>query len=106
MWAMDSGWSMLRDEPPRLERPPSEYFREHFWFTTQPIEEPDDPRHLVQSLEHTGMSDRMLFASDYPHWDFDSPKLALQDLPRELRQRILGVNACGLYGLPMEGERR
>ncbi|MGH3388400.1 MAG: amidohydrolase family protein [Actinomadura sp.] len=106
MWAMDSGWSMLRDEHPRLERPPSEYFRDHFWFTTQPIEEPDDDRQLVQSLEHTGMTDRILFASDYPHWDFDSPKLALQDLPRELRKPIMGTNACRLYGLPIEGEAR
>jgi uncharacterized protein len=99
MWAMDGAWSRLREEVPLLRRRPSEYFREHFWFSTQPIEEPSDPRHLVTALEHTGMTDRILFASDYPHWDFDSPATALRDLPRGLRESILSGNAHRIYRL-------
>lgn len=99
LWAMDDGWSLLRDDVPQLRRPPSEYVREHCWFTTQPIEEPENPRHLVAALEHTGMTDRILFASDYPHWDFDSPATALRDLPKQLRSEILAGNARRLYGL-------
>ena len=37
----------LRIETPHVKRPPSEYVREHVWFTTQPIEEPDHPQHLA-----------------------------------------------------------
>src|SRR5262249_15259756 len=37
-WALDSGWELLRDDVPKLERRPSEYIRDHVWFTTQPIE--------------------------------------------------------------------
>ena len=73
MWSMDAAWSAMRDDVPHLDRRPSELFREHFWFTTQPIEEPDDPEQLVQALESAGMTDRIMFATDYPHWDFDAP---------------------------------
>ena len=62
---------------PHLKRPPSEYLREHFWFTTQPIEEPEDPDHLVEMFDWIGW-DRMLFSTDYPHWDFDDPRFAHQ----------------------------
>lgn len=104
MWAMDAGWSLTREDLPHLRRPPSEYFREHFWFTTQPIEEPEDPRHLVTALEHTGMTDRIIFASDYPHWDFDSPATALRDLPKQYRDRILADNGWRLYGPAGSGQ--
>jgi uncharacterized protein len=101
MWSMDAAWSALRDDVPHLERAPSEEFREHFWFTTQPIEEPDDPRQLVEALEFTGMTDRIMFASDYPHWDFDSPAMTLpRAVPKDLRAKIMAGNACRLYGLP------
>jgi predicted TIM-barrel fold metal-dependent hydrolase len=100
MWAMDDAWSAFRDDVAHLDRAPSELFREHFWFTTQPIEEPDDPEHLVAALEFTGMTDRIMFASDYPHWDFDSPAMALpRAVPKELRAKIMAGNACRLYGL-------
>jgi uncharacterized protein len=99
MWAMDQAWAAMRDDVVHLDRKPSELFREHFWFTTQPIEEPDDPQQLLAALEFTGMTDRIMFASDYPHWDFDSPAMALPRVfPKELRAAILAGNACRLYG--------
>jgi predicted TIM-barrel fold metal-dependent hydrolase len=100
MWALDEAWSQLREDVPHLTRPPSEYIREHVWFTTQPIEEPDDPAHLETALRHIGMNDRIMFASDYPHWDFDSPRQAPKLFPAALRRDIMGSNACRLYGLP------
>ena len=99
MWSMDAAWSAHRADVAHLDRKPSEIFREHYWFTTQPIEEPDDPQQLVQALEFTGMTDRIMFASDYPHWDFDSPAMALpRAVPKDLRAKIMAGNACRLYG--------
>ncbi|WP_232665872.1 amidohydrolase family protein [Pseudonocardia sp. TRM90224] len=100
MWALDEAWARLRADVPHLRRPPSEYIREHIWFTTQPVEEPADPQHLAVALDHIGMNDRIMFASDYPHWDFDSPRLAPRLFPVAARQQIMGANACRLYGLP------
>jgi uncharacterized protein len=100
MWALDAGWAQLREDVPHLRRPPSEYVREHVWFTTQPIEEPADPRDLSVALDLIGMDERIMFASDYPHWDFDSPRQAPKLFPAGLRRGIMGANACRLYGLP------
>ncbi|PXY22143.1 amidohydrolase family protein [Prauserella muralis] len=99
MWALDDAWERLRTDVPHLRKPPSEYVREHFWFTTQPIEEPDDPGDLEITLGHVGMNERIMFASDYPHWDFDSPRHAPRVFPAALRTGIMGANACRLYGL-------
>ncbi len=97
-WAMDAAYQVAGDDAPRLARLPSEYFREHFWLSTQPIEEPDDPRHLVQSIEFAQLTDRVMFSSDYPHWDFDSPAKALPPaMPAALRSKIMGENAARLY---------
>jgi predicted TIM-barrel fold metal-dependent hydrolase len=41
----------------------------------------------------------LMFASDYPHWDFDSPTHAFPPLPDELWQRIFRQNALELYRL-------
>ena len=48
-----------------------------------------------------GMGDHIMFATDYPHWDFDSPQQALpRTLSAELRAVILAGNACRFYDLP------
>jgi predicted TIM-barrel fold metal-dependent hydrolase len=97
-WAMDAAYEVAGDDAPRLARLPSEYFREHFWLSTQPIEEPDNPRHLISSIEFAQMTDRVMFSSDYPHWDFDSPAKALPAaMPAALRGKIMGENAARLY---------
>src|SRR5439155_776178 len=50
-WRLDAAWKKLKEEVPHLKRLPSEYIREHIWLTTQPMEEPQNPRHFVELLE-------------------------------------------------------
>jgi predicted TIM-barrel fold metal-dependent hydrolase len=100
-WALDAAWELMGDDRPRLERRPSEYIHEHVWFTTQPVEEPAHPEHLLHVIEQAQLADRLLFSTDYPHWDFDSPAQALpRVIPAEMRAAILGGNARELFGLP------
>jgi predicted TIM-barrel fold metal-dependent hydrolase len=99
-WRMDKHWERLRQETPQLKRPPSEYVREHCWFTTQPIEEPEDPKHLAEIIDWIGW-DRVMFSTDYPHWDFDDPQHIFKFQPTEEQKRmLLRDNAKALYGLP------
>jgi predicted TIM-barrel fold metal-dependent hydrolase len=99
MWRFDRSAELLASEVPHLRRPPSEYIREHLWFTTQPMEEPEEPGYLIQTLRALDMDDRLLFATDYPHWDFDAPDKALpRSLDPGLRDRIFAANADALYG--------
>jgi predicted TIM-barrel fold metal-dependent hydrolase len=99
-WRMDRLFDELRDEVPELSQRPSDYLREHVWLTTQPVEEPDRPEHLLQVFERIGR-DRLLFATDYPHWDYDDPVRAFPvALPSGLRERVYADNARTLYGLP------
>jgi uncharacterized protein len=98
-WRLDRQWQRLRAEVPHLRRPPSEYIKSNVWFTTQPIEEPSRPQYLLDLMEWTGF-DRLLFATDYPHWDFDDPRTAIKaPLSDEQRRMIFSGNAHALYRL-------
>jgi predicted TIM-barrel fold metal-dependent hydrolase len=98
-WRMDKHWERLRAEVPHVKRPPSEYLRENFWFTTQPIEEPQNPEHLADIIDWVGW-DRLIFSSDYPHWDFDHPRHAFKfALTDEQKAMVFRDNAKAVYGL-------
>lgn len=91
---LDRSWEVLRDEVPRLTKAPSEYVRDHFWFTTQPMEEPPNPGQLTRVIEDGDLGERLLFATDYPHWDFDAPDGVLTaGLEPALKRRIMSTNA-------------
>jgi predicted TIM-barrel fold metal-dependent hydrolase len=96
---MDKHWARLRAETPHLKRPPSEYVREHVWFTTQPIEEPEIPEHLLDIIGWIGW-DRLMFSTDYPHWDFDDPRQAFKArLTEPQKAMVFRDNAKAFYGL-------
>ncbi len=99
MWRLDKNWKALRATTPWLQRPPSEYLVEHVRFTTQPIEEPDKSEQLLQIFEMMRAEKTLMFSSDYPHWDGDSPAHGLPKLPQPLHDRIYFENARELYGL-------
>jgi predicted TIM-barrel fold metal-dependent hydrolase len=99
-WRMDKYWERMRVETPHVKRPPSEYVREHVWFTTQPIEEPDNPQHLAEVIEWLGW-DRLMFSTDYPHWDFDDPQHTFKfKMSEEQKAKVFRDNAKALYRLP------
>jgi predicted TIM-barrel fold metal-dependent hydrolase len=98
-WRMDNNWKRMKDEVPHLKKAPSEYMRENIWISTQPMEEAEETEHLIDCMEWVGW-DKIMFSSDYPHWDFDDPWVALPpSLDHERRAKIFSENARALYRL-------
>src|SRR6202034_3449629 len=81
------------------KRKPSEYMQEMF-YSSQPLE-----RSNMELTEATFKAmkaeSQLLFASDWPHWDFDLPSsiTTLPFLNEEAKRNILGLNAARLFNL-------
>jgi predicted TIM-barrel fold metal-dependent hydrolase len=102
MWRMDLDWKGLRYQTPWVQKLPSEYLREHIRFASQPMEEPHDPRALQQIIEWMDGKQTLMFATDYPHWDWDDPAMSFTGLPDDLRRRIFSGNAAETFGLTID----
>ena len=98
-WRLDAHWAKMRHETPHVKLKPSEYMRRNVWFSTQPMEEPENPEDLRRICEWIGW-DRLLYASDYPHWDFDDPWRAFpMPMSEQEKRMVLHDNAVGFYQL-------
>ena len=96
-WRLDAHWSKMRGEVPDLQRKPSEYLKTNLWYATQPVDEPEHPDDLRQVIEWIGW-DRMVYSSDYPHWDFDDPHLAWRfQMTEGEKKMLLRDNALDVY---------
>jgi uncharacterized protein len=99
MQRLDHEFLMRQSEAPLLKRLPSEYIRD-MYFTAQPMEA-DNLRLLEATFEAMDAEHRLLYSSDWPHWDFDTPgRIAgLPFLTETARRNILGETARELFGL-------
>jgi predicted TIM-barrel fold metal-dependent hydrolase len=96
-WRADKYHREFRRQVPFLELPPSEYVKRQMWFATQPIEEPENPAFMVETIHHVG-DDRVIFASDWPHHDFDHPKGVLNlPMSQDLKRKVMGENALDAF---------
>ena len=100
MWRLDKEWKGLRSNTPWVRRPPSDYIREHMRLTVQPVGAPPDRRFLLQTIEQMESDSLLMFASDYPHWHYDSDEEAWPvKLPEPLDANIRHRNARAFYRL-------
>jgi len=99
MWRLDKEFAETPADAPMLERPPSSYIKE-MYFCTQPIEEPDRPSDLATMIDLFDGRDHVLFASDWPHHDFDHPRAVMRvPFEAEVKRKIMGETALKLFGI-------
>lgn len=101
MQRLDDQYLMRQSEAPLLKQMPSDYMRQNCWYTCQPMEKSSDVG-LRATLEMINADTQLLYASDWPHFDFDAPRV-IYDIPylsEDSKKRILGLNAAELFGLP------
>ena len=96
-WRLDKLWNRLKVETPHLKMLPSEYIHRNIWLTTQPMEEPAKREQVLDAIDWIGW-DKLLFATDYPHWDYDDPDQVLpMPLAEEKKRDFFLNNAAKLY---------
>ncbi|MBI4490582.1 MAG: amidohydrolase family protein [Deltaproteobacteria bacterium] len=95
---MDEEWEKRQSEAPLLKAKPSEYMARGNWFyATEPEEST-----LPYVIDRVG-DDKIVFASDYPHWDGMFPCVVStirerKDISESSKSKVLGQNAKKLYG--------
>jgi predicted TIM-barrel fold metal-dependent hydrolase len=97
MWRADNTWRAMRNEVPWVDKPPSEILREHVRLTTQPFDVPDDAATVSALLEQFPADEMLLFASDFPHWQFDGVAVLPPGLTAEFIERISVRNPLETY---------
>ena len=101
LWRLSKFWRGVRAEVPWVDRAPADIVREHFRLTAQPIDGPDDPavieRMLERILGHLHSDDMLLYASDYPHWQFDGDERVPKGIPARLRHKLMVDNPLATY---------
>ena len=68
------------------------------------MEQPPTLADLKKFLEWLHADEVLVYASDYPHWDWDNPATLLPGISTELKQRVFTENARELYASRLEME--
>src|SRR5712692_2140322 len=104
MQRLDHEYMMRPSECPTLKKKPSDYMRD-MYYSSQPME-CQDREAMECTFRMINAETQLLYASDYPHWDFDLPS-TIYDLPflsEKAKHNILGGTAARLFKLPPRSE--
>lgn len=107
MQRLDDQYLMRQSEAPLLKRLPSEYMSSNCFYTSQPMET-THPKAMRSTFEMIKAESQLLYSSDWPHFDFDTPG-TISDIPfldEQAKRNILGLNAARIFNLPTEPRKR
>jgi predicted TIM-barrel fold metal-dependent hydrolase len=96
-WRIDKDWKGMRREVPWVNTPPLKLIREHFRFTTAPMDA--GPREMMEEIIGWLGPELLMYASDYPHCHDDDLELLLSCVPGSARADVMGQTARAWYGL-------
>jgi predicted TIM-barrel fold metal-dependent hydrolase len=65
--------------------------------TITPFDAPEDPDVVERMVDQLRSDDILLYASDYPHWQFDGDDAIPAGVPEGLRRKILVDNPLATY---------
>ena len=81
---------------PWVNRPPADIIRDNIRLTIQPFDAPDSDavQRIVEQIDADHM---LLFASDYPHWQFEGDAVVPSGLPADLQRKMRVDNPLETY---------
>ncbi len=98
LWRSRKTWRGVRSEVPWVKQPPPDLIRHHVRLTMQPFDAPaDDPAVVADIVEQIGSEEMLLFATDYPHWQFEGAQAVPPGIPPALLRRIMVDNPLATY---------
>ncbi|KQY15133.1 hydrolase [Rhizobium sp. Root482] len=97
LWRARKTWRAVRPEVPWINESPIDIVRRHVRLTAQPIDGPADPAVLERVLNQIGSDDMLLYASDYPHWQFDGDRVVPDGVPARLIEKMARDNPLATY---------
>jgi uncharacterized protein len=99
MQRLDHEYQLRQSDAPLLKKMPSDYMRD-MYYTTQPLEATDLDL-LESTFRAIDAENTLLFSSDWPHWDFDTPGriMTIPFLSEKAKRKILGENARSVFDL-------
>jgi len=97
LWRLSKFWRGVRSEVPWVDRSPADIVRDHVRLTIQPFDAPAEPDLIERAIDHLRSDDILLYASDFPHWQFDGDDAMPPGLPQALRRKILVDNPLATY---------
>jgi hypothetical protein len=80
-----------------VKESPAETIRRHVRLTAQPIDAPPDPKSLDRIINQIGSDEMLLFATDYPHWQFDGDAVLPPGLNPSLIRKMRHDNPLATY---------
>jgi uncharacterized protein len=97
LWRFTKFWKGLRSEVPWVSDPPAEIVREHVRLTIQPFDAPPDAASIDRLMNQIGSEEILLFATDYPHWQFDGDQAMPAGISPRLRNKMMADNPRRTY---------
>lgn len=98
IWRADKTWRGVRAEVPWVTRQPSDIMRNNIRLTVQPIDADNARDELLRVIDIAKSDEIFLFATDYPHWQFDGDAALPPGLPTDLVRKITIDNPLATYG--------
>lgn len=97
IWRLSKFWRGVRREVPWVDRPPGDIIRDNVRMTVQPLDAPEDAQALEKAINQIQSDEFLLYASDYPHWQFDGDAIMPPQIPASLHQKIMVDNPRATY---------
>jgi uncharacterized protein len=97
IWRAVKTWRGVRPEVPWVKESPAVQIRRQVRLTVQPIDSPPDAADLERVIDQIGSDDMLLFATDYPHWQFEGDAPLPDGIPSRLIEKITRENPFATY---------
>ena len=97
LWRAVKTWRGVRAEVPWVTRKPADIIRDHIRLTIQPFDIPAEPEIVGQVIDQIGSEDMLLFATDFPHWQFEGLDALPPGISPALARKIMVDNPRATY---------